>query len=216
MLRRTVILVGVLLLALIPAAAMAQSQVQDDNEDDVLIRINGPLHLARGDTAGTVVAISDDVTVAGTITESLLVIDGHARISGEIDGDVVVISGEVELMDAARITGDLNLYDSELVRAGGAVVEGSVHERETFTWSAWDTFVFSAILWVALTLLTLFIALLFAAAGGRQLVTSARLITERPGPTALAALLGGVLIPVLGAARIWMRSNIRTSPRCLA
>jgi len=195
--RRILILIGILLIALLPASALADSHGRGDRDDDFLLRFNGPINLAHDETAGTVVSISDDVNIAGRVTEALFVIDGDARISGTVYGDVVAFGGSVELLPGARVTGDLTLFDSHLLRDRDTTVEGTIRERGPISWSGWDTFMLSAFIWVGLTLLTLAIALLFAAAGGRQLVSSARLITERPGPTLLAALLGGILIPML-------------------
>ncbi|MEZ4523821.1 MAG: polymer-forming cytoskeletal protein [Thermomicrobiales bacterium] len=183
----------VLLLALAPASVAAQDA--GESGDDVLIRINGPIDVAAGETVDNVIVISDNVTVDGNVTESLVVVDGNATVAGTVDGDVVVISGEIELLDGALITGDLNLYDSDLVKADGSTVQGSTNDRSAITWSSWDTFAVSAFLWVSVTLLSIVTALLFAAVGGRQMVTSARFITERTGATVIAAVVGGFLIP---------------------
>jgi cytoskeletal protein CcmA (bactofilin family) len=197
---KLLVVLSVLLFALAPTSALAQQERERGGSDDILLRINGPIELGTGDSAGTVISVSDDARIAGTIEDGLVVIDGTATITGTIDGDVLVMSGELNLGETARITGDLNLYDSDLTRAGGAVVEGSIHERSAFTWSAWDTFVISAFFWAALTMLSMATALLFAAAGGRQLVTAASYLTERPTAAMLAALVGGVLLPLAAIA----------------
>ncbi len=194
---KLVAIIFVLFVALIPASAIAQVDEGQSESDDVLIRINGPIVIPEDSSVDTVISISDQVLVAGEVRDVLVIIDGTATVAGQINGDVVVISGDITLLDSARITGDLNLYDSTVERASGAVVEGSVNDRPPFTWSAWDTFVVSILFWVAMTILVLFTALLFAGAGGRQLVRSASYITERPGETILATVIGGFLIPAV-------------------
>lgn len=194
---KALLILSLLLLALAPSSVLAQQERQGDGHgDDVLIRINGQLNLMENQTAGTVVVISDDANIAGQVTEGLVVIDGKATLSGTVDGDVMVISGEIDLLETARIDGDLNLYDSEFSRASGSTIVGATHERSAITWSTWDSLALSAFLWAAMTIFSIVVALLFAAAGGRQLVTSAGFITERTGATVLATLIGGILIPV--------------------
>lgn len=197
------IILSLLLLALIPSSALAQQERQGgDHNDDVLIRINGQLNLMENQTAGTVIVISNDANIAGRVTEGLVVIDGNATVSGVVEGDVTVLSGEIDLLETARIDGDLNLYDSDLNRQPGSVIDGTTHERSAITWSSWDSLALSAYLWAAMTIFSVVVALLFAAAGGRQLVTSAGFITERTGKTILATVVGGIMIPVLAVLAI--------------
>ena len=199
---KALIIFSLILVALIPSSALAQGADDSAYEDDVLIRINGPLDLTAGETAGTVVVISDDAVIDGRVTEALVVVDGKAILGGAVEGDVVVASGEISLLESARIEGDLNLYDSDMTRAPGSVIEGTTHERSAFTWSTWDSLALSAFFWAAMTIFSIVVALLFAAAGGRQLVTSAGFITERTGATVLATALGGILIPIVAVLAI--------------
>ena len=199
---KAIIIFTLLLAALVPSSALAQGADDAAYEDDVLIRINGPLELTSEETAGTVVVISDDAVINGQVTDALIVVDGRAVLGGTVEGDVVVASGEISLLESARIEGDLNLYDSDMTRAGGSVIEGTTHERSAWTWSTWDSLALSAFLWAAMTVFSVVVALLFAAVGGRQLVTSAGFITERTGQTILAAVLGGLIIPIIAVMAI--------------
>jgi hypothetical protein len=200
---KTLLVLTLFLLVLLPSSALAQQETGGSApEDDVLIRINGPLELAAGESAGTVVAISEDATIAGNVMEALVVIDGSATLSGTVNGDVVVVSGDINLLESARIEGDLNLYDSDLTRAPGSIVSGSTHERSAVTWSTRDSLAVSAFLWAAMAIFSVVVALLFAAVGGRQLVTSAEFITRRTGATILATVVGGILIPIFAVLAI--------------
>ena len=199
---KALIIFTLLLAALIPSSALAQGADGAAYEDDLLIRINGPLNFTSDQTAGTVVVVSDDAVIDGRVMDALVVIDGKVILGGTVEGDVFVASGEISLLESARIDGDLNLYDSNMTRAAGSVIEGTTHERSAFTWSTWDSLALSAFLWAAMTVFSVVVALLFAAVGSRQLVTSAGFITERTGQTVLAAVLGGLIIPIVAVLAI--------------
>src|SRR5690606_7400854 len=56
-----------------------------------------------------------------TATGTVVVIDGAARIGGELDGNLVVVDGSVELLEGSLITGELRLADARVVRNLGSV-----------------------------------------------------------------------------------------------
>jgi hypothetical protein len=68
--------------------------------------------------------------------------------------------------------------------------------------SGWDFFIFSALLWLSITLLVVVAAVLFAAIGGRQLTGAGNLIRERPLGSAVAALIAGLTLPLLAVLAI--------------
>ncbi len=67
--------------------------------------------------------VGEDVAVeAGeTVEGTLVVVQGDARIDGEVDGNVVVVDGTLELNEGSRIRGDVRLADADLERSGGTV-----------------------------------------------------------------------------------------------
>lgn len=73
------------------------------------------------------VRVGRDVTVgAGERFEgSLVSVGGDVEVAGEVDGSVVVVDGNLRLLDGSRVTGDIRLSDARLFRDGG-VVEGRV------------------------------------------------------------------------------------------
>lgn len=76
--------------------------------------------------------IDEDLIVeAGDeIDESVLVVDGDLEVAGLIRGDVVVIGGDVVLLDGGRITGELRHADGSVVRSGGEV-DGEIRVVES-------------------------------------------------------------------------------------
>jgi len=75
------------------------------------------------------VHIAEDVVIRPDerVERTLVVIDGDVRIEGEVTGDVVVVGGELELLEGSEVGGDLRLADARLVRnlgeVGGDVVQ---------------------------------------------------------------------------------------------
>jgi len=190
---RLLFLLSILALALVPAFALA---ADNNSQDDVLVRVNGPVNLGQNERVGTLVVVSDNASVAGTVTNTFVIVDGDATISGTVNGDVVVVRGTVTLQPSAHVTGDVNVARGNVVTESGATVDGSIVHR-SYDWSGWDFLLFSIYLWISLTIVILIAGLVFAAVGGRQLIGSANLITDQTGGTILAAIIVGIGIPIL-------------------
>ena len=75
------------------------------------------------------VEIGADVVIAAgeTVEGDLIVIEADARIEGEVDGDVVVVGGTLELLEGGVVEGSVRLADARLLRNQGEV-EGDVVE----------------------------------------------------------------------------------------
>jgi hypothetical protein len=72
---------------------------------------------------GADVAIGADETVEG----DLIVIEGNASIEGEVEGDVVMVGGTLELLEGSVVEGSVRLADARLLRNQGEI-EGDVLE----------------------------------------------------------------------------------------
>lgn len=191
MLKRVLLLL-VVALALLPAAASAQDPAGDEPYD-TLIRVNGPVHVAAGETAQGVVVISDDALIEGTV-DYLVVIDGDATISGTVESQVYIVNGTVTLKDGANVAEEVLLYNADAVQEAGATVAGGVHDEWggfTVTRGLWFGF------WASMTVAVVAAGMLFAAFGGRQLQGAAETVTGHAGPTLLTALVLWVGVPVL-------------------
>lgn len=182
-------------LALAPAAAAAQRHGPDD-VTDVLVRIEGPLHVPPGDTVNTVGVIGDRAVVEGTVREQLFVVDGEAVVQGVVEGNVVVVGGRLVLRPGARIGRDVFLYQSTLDRAPDAVIEGTVRREFGVRISPLARWLF----WLGMTVAVIAVGVALAAVAGRQLSESAHLIPAHPGPTLLTALVVIVGLPALAFA----------------
>ena len=69
------------------------------------------------------VHVDEDVVVpAGSLVEgTLVVIEGTLRIEGEVDGDVVMVGGTIDLRDGSRVTGEVRIADARVVRNQGTL-----------------------------------------------------------------------------------------------
>jgi hypothetical protein len=189
--KRVLILI-VVVLGLLPAAVAAQGP-GDEDSDDILIRIDGPVHVRAGETAQGVVAISDDALIEGTV-EYLVVIDGDATITGRVENQVYVVNGTVTLKEGAWVGEEVLLYRADAIEEAGATVVGGIHEEWggfTVTRGIWFGF------WLSMTVAVVGAGLLFAAFGGRQLRGAAGMVTGEVGPTILTALIVWIAIPIV-------------------
>ena len=57
-----------------------------------------------------------------TVQGDLVVVDGDLDVSGEIEGDVVVVGGNIRLVDGGRVTGDVRVSDGRALMDGGEVL----------------------------------------------------------------------------------------------
>jgi hypothetical protein len=75
------------------------------------------------------VEIGSDVVIGAdeTVESDLVVIEGDARIEGEVGGDVVMVGGTLELLEGSVVEGSVRLADARLLRNQGEL-EGDVVE----------------------------------------------------------------------------------------
>jgi len=166
--------------------------------------------------ADDVVSVIGNTRVTGPVHDSAVAVLGNAYIDSKVDGDVVAVLGNVELGANAEIGGDVVSVFGTLKRDPAAIVHGSVQRVldvdiggvRGFDWlNTWVTHclfylrplaLVHGLGWawtLALGLLAFYacLALLFRS-GVEQCV---RTLETEPGHTALAALIGILLTPVL-------------------
>jgi hypothetical protein len=186
-----------------PVSAAAQESI-DTKNDDVLIRVHGPITVGPNDTLDSVFGVSNDVTVDGTVRDTLWVVDGTATVNGRVDGDLVVIRGTLNLGPTAVVK-DVTLVRSDFNRDPAATVTGDVHERSKLidVSFGWGSFVFSFLFWLSTTIVVLVAGILFALLGPRPLVGGAATLTGRFGGSLVTALVIWIGLPILGIAAIF-------------
>lgn len=190
------------------------SHLQSGEKADAVVSVFGS-STSDGE-AMDVVSVIGNTRVTGPVHDSAVAVLGSAYVDNKVDGDVVAVLGNVELGPHAEIGGDVVSVFGTLKRDPAAIVHGSVQRVldtdiggiSGFGWlSTWvDHCLFylrplalvHGLGWawtLALGLLAFYacLALLFRS-GVEQCV---RTLETEPGHTALAALIGILLTPVL-------------------
>ena len=166
--------------------------------------------------AGDVVSVIGNTRVTGPVGDTAVAVMGNVYVDAKVNGDVVAVMGNVELGPNAEVGGDVVAVMGTLTRDPAAVVHGSVQRiinmdiggaRGFGGLNTWIThclllgrpLAFTAGLGWAWTIALCFLAFycglaLMFRAGVDQCVHT---LESEPGHTALAALLGILLTPVL-------------------
>lgn len=199
-----------------PDGPGARQTTEESTEGSALV-------IRAGSTARRqVVAVGRDVVVAGEALSDVAAFNGSVRVSGRVDGDLIILGGEARLGPEAKVGGDVFVLGGSVDAAPGAMIEGRTVAHPTAS-SAWLTLLEGPTLglgansplvlgtklalmaaWMALTLL------LFASFGRQVLATSSTVLREPVrcfgiGLTGVLALvltaiaLGVVAPPLAGA-----------------
>jgi uncharacterized RDD family membrane protein YckC len=160
-----------------------------------------------------VVSVLGDTRVTGPVRDSAVAVLGNTYINSKVDGDVVAVLGNVTLGPNAEVGGDVVAVLGTMDRDPGAILHGSVQRVLNFDTGGFgwlNTWISNCLLYgrplalvhglgwawtLALTLLAFYacLALMFRSSVDRCVHT----LETEPGHTALAALLGILLTPVL-------------------
>jgi hypothetical protein len=178
----------------------------DDGVVEVAVVMGGTLEVAPEVTRhGWLVVLDGDLVVArgALVRGSVVVLGGGVRLDGRIDGDVIALSGAVQLGAGAHVLGDLAAA-GDLLRAPGARVDGRVSQGdavpETFAGlvragpSSWPSVFGRAGL---LALLGLLATRFAPAAVGRLREVVRRHALTAAALGALAFVVGSVLLVVM-------------------
>lgn len=185
---------AILTSALVLVATSQPSSSREPTRDgDVQIRINGPVTIARGDTASAVWVINHTATIDGVVRDGLGVVNGTAVVRGQVDGGVVVVNGHLDVEPGAVIGRDVMLYHSTIARANDAVVNGVIRDQTGFSIGAGAIW----LIWVSFTIVVVMAGVLFAEIAPVTLADSAQLLVRHSGQAALTALVVVAAVPAL-------------------
>jgi uncharacterized RDD family membrane protein YckC len=187
------------------------SHLPSGQRADSVVSILGS-SLSEGE-AQNVVSILGDTRVLGAVGENAVAVLGNVYIDSKVDGDVVAVLGNVELGPNAEVGGDVESVFGVVNRDPAAIVHGSMQRvfSVDFGGVRWlQTWIQRCLLYgrplafahglgwawtLALGFLAFYVCLALCFRDG--LDRCVRTLETEPGATALAALLGILLTPVL-------------------
>ena len=95
------------------------------SSDVPTVEASAAYHLEAGSFARSrIVALSRDLLLEGQAMSHAVVISGNARVSGEVNGDLIVLGGDAELAETAAIGGDVYVLGGLIQAASGAAIGG--------------------------------------------------------------------------------------------
>lgn len=187
--------IAALLLVVFAAPAAAQTAADDEN---VLVSIGGDLSVPAGDSNGVVVVVDGTLDMEGS-AGTVVIVGGEANLVGATIETLVVVDGTADLGAGTRITGDVHLVDSNIVRDPGATVEGTV-QRGTGDISTEGFWIIGLVFMLGWAMMMLLAALILAAVAPGFARRTGRTITNELGPTLLAGLILWIALPMVSMA----------------
>src|SRR5574340_970961 len=112
--------------ALAGPVARAADQ-HDEGQRRVLMAVDGDLTLPSGEDADTIMVVGGTATILGQ-ARTVIVIDGAARLDGAKVATVVAMGSPVSLGPGTEVSGDVLTLSSQVTRAAGVQVDGSVRD----------------------------------------------------------------------------------------
>lgn len=150
------------------------------------------LVIAEGSVARRqVVALGRDLLVDGEALTDVAAVDGSVRITGRVEGDVIVLGGDAELAPTARVGGDVFVLGGTLGMLPGARIEGRAVSHPTVS-AAWltllggpalaETATSTVVLGAKLALLAawLLVGFLLLAVSGREIRRTSETVRSEP------------------------------------
>src|SRR6266545_1205061 len=176
------------LLVLILLGLATPAWAQGGQGSEAFVVLSGRADVLADQQVGDLVVFHGSSIVDGSLTA----FDAPVTISGQVNGDVVVFNGRVELGSGARVTGDVVSRDAPVV-ASGATVGGTIRRLQTNP--RWDQFgwVGRFAFWLAVSVSTLVVGLVMLWLVGR----GAGRILEA-GRTRIGASIGWGLLVFFG------------------
>jgi cytoskeletal protein CcmA (bactofilin family) len=126
--------------------------------DGPAVSANGPVRI-DGRVNGAVYVGRGDLRIDGRVTGDVLMLDGDALINGRVGGSVTVLNGKAIVRRGASVHGDVASRTAPTAARG--TVQGHVEKLDINSLFAGFVVVILVLLWVAVTLSTAILGLLF-------------------------------------------------------
>ena len=162
----------------------------------VLVSVRGPVDIAAGDHLDTLVVIDGDARVSGDV-RTIVVVRGTATLSGATTGNLVIADGSADLQAGTTVLGDVRTFRGTVTQQQGATVQGSVRALDSdLAALAWLLIPALVLLFLGLGVAAIVAALLVAAFASRQVRAVELLISRQPGQVLVAGIGSTIVLPI--------------------
>lgn len=195
-------LLGAALLAALVAASCGASGDRVATAEGPAADPEAAMVLAEGSVAHRqLVAVGRDLEVRGEAWGDVAAFDGAVRVSGSVDGDVIVLGGGAELAATARVAGDVFTLGGAVTAAPGAQIAGRTVAYPDAA-AAWVTLLEGPAIGLpatsplvlggklALVAAWLVLTLIFFAASGRQVLSTSAGVAAAPFRSFFTGIVG--------------------------
>ena len=198
--KKLFVLIAGALLALGLTGSVLAAEEDLPHTGRVLFVVGGDIEVDSGEQADAVIVINGDAAISGTVN-SLVVVDGTATVTGAIIEGAAIVNGTLDLREGTSVLGDIGQLNSEVMRAEGVQIAGSVNDLAGDA-AAFGIFLgFAALaIWIGVGIATLVVGLLMAGLAARQTRAATSLIRHEPGRTFLVGLVAVFVPPILAVA----------------
>ncbi|MGD9712958.1 MAG: hypothetical protein AB7V46_12935 [Thermomicrobiales bacterium] len=201
--QRILMAVVAAVIAMLVVAGAAVAQGTESNDDDSFIfRVNGDTTIAAGESVNAGLIVNGDVTVDGTVTDTLIVVNGTATINGVVGSELVVVSGDL-VLNAGSEVDDVMLVSSNLTQDPAAVVTGEIEEQDNDFSLGRGLAIFSVVWWIGLVILGVVAAIIFAWLGRAQLFGSVETLRSSFVPSLITAIVLFIALPLIAAVIVF-------------
>jgi hypothetical protein len=195
--KKLIVLLAVVALALGLAGTVLAADEELPHSGRVVFVVGGDIEVGADEQADAVIVIDGNATISGTVN-SLVVVDGTATATGATIEGAAIVNGTLDLREGTSVLGDIGQLSSEVIRADGVAIGGSVNDLAGDV-AAFGVFLgFAALaIWIGVGIATLIAGLLMAGLAARQTRSATTLIRREPGKAFLVGLLAVVVPPIL-------------------
>jgi len=177
------------------SAALAAEPIPDAGR--VLISINGPVDIPEGDHLDTLVVLGGDARISGDV-DTIVVARGTATLAGATTETLVVMNGSADLLAGTTVSGDVRTLDGTVTQAAGSTIGGSVRTLDADLAAIGVLLVpLFILLFLGLGLASVAAALLVAVFAARQVRSVGSLMVQQPGQVLIAGIVGAIVLPLL-------------------
>jgi hypothetical protein len=141
-----------LLAALALAAPVTASAASTGNSGDAVVVIVGDVSVPRGETVDGVFLVNGDARIAGDVDGDVVVLSGDVLLAGRVDGNLFTADGKARLLPSAEVTGDVEYGDEHPQVALDASVHGDVSKQDFPDLGGALPWIGGFVLWLAITL----------------------------------------------------------------